>query len=211
MYLDAKIIASGSIAEVHMSENNYGALIMKSTAPANSDINLILTPGVYPISPGNSSSPDLSGGILIVHAGQPIQRMFISSSTIIMVSTYNSTTSTWSSWRTPLSRNDVGTGANQIPDMSSFFTGTVNAFRVPTGHIVQFETGITNSGGFIKSFPTPFPSACLVLIGVVLNATGARAFITANITDRTLANLTFVDQNGNGISNIFVGYIAIGR
>ncbi|MFE4112693.1 phage tail protein [Kosakonia sp. YIM B13611] len=112
-------------------------------------------------------------------------------------------------------KRDVGTGVNQIPDMSSFITGTVNAFRLPAGHIVQFDSGTTTTGtgtggGFTKSYPTPFPHACLVLVGVAYGTLGYRVSVSTNTSDRTAANMNFVDQNGNGIPGIPVGYIAIG-
>ncbi|MGS4443503.1 phage tail protein [Enterobacter roggenkampii] len=108
-------------------------------------------------------------------------------------------------------KKDVGTGANQIPDMTSFSTGNINAFRIPTGHIVQLDNGVVTSGGFSKSFPTPFPTACQIIVGVVLSTSGLRYSVTGNTTDRTTANMIFIDQNGNGLSGITGGYIAIGH
>lgn len=107
-------------------------------------------------------------------------------------------------------KRSVGTGTNQIPDMSSFNTGNTNSFRLPTGHIVQMGSGQTVSGGFTQSYPTPFPTICQALLGVVYSTLGVRAFIATNTSDRTAANMNVVDQNGNGI-NVTVGYIAIGR
>lgn len=109
------------------------------------------------------------------------------------------------------SQRSVGTGANQIPDMSSFTTGSLNAFKLPTGQIVQVDSGSTgSSGGFVKSYPKPFPNACLGLFGVVYNGIGFRVSVTTNTSDRTAANMNFVDQNGNGLASILVGYIAVG-
>lgn len=109
---------------------------------------------------------------------------------------------------------NVGTGSGQIPDMSKFNAGTLSAFKLPTGHIVQFDSGSTSTGtgggGFTKSYPTPFPNSCLVLLGIVYNSLGIRVSVTANTSDRTAANLNFVDQNGNGLAGILVGYLAIG-
>ncbi|MDN2488520.1 phage tail protein [Kosakonia sacchari] len=106
-------------------------------------------------------------------------------------------------------RRDVGTSANQIPDMSSFSTGNTNSFRLPTGHIVQFGSGKTISGGFTQSYPVPFPTLCQCLMGVVYSTLGVRTFVATNASDRTAANMNVVDINGNGI-NVTVGYIAIG-
>ncbi|MBJ8954457.1 pyocin knob domain-containing protein [Citrobacter braakii] len=130
-----------------MSENNYGALMMKSAVGASDDINAIVQPGIYIIPPSNTSSPDATGGVLTVHSGTPIRRTFTSYAVICLTSTRNG--STWSAWKGPLSRTNpfadikadgtaaiaealsnlglgtaakraVGDGANQIPDMGFF-------------------------------------------------------------------------------------------
>lgn len=107
------------------------------------------------------------------------------------------------------SQRNVGTGTNQIPDMSFFTLGLSGAFRLPTGHIIQTGSGTASGGGFTQAYPYPFPGACLALIGTVYGTLGQRAFVTANSSDRTAANLNVVDINGNGL-NASVGYIAIG-
>lgn len=81
-----------------MSENNYGALMMKATINASDNINQIVSPGVYPVPPSNSTAPDATGGVLIVYSGSPIRRVFISDATIVMTSTYDSAASKWSDW-----------------------------------------------------------------------------------------------------------------
>lgn len=60
-----------------MSENNYGALMLKSALSASDDIDIILSPGIYYVPPGNTSAPDQSGGLLIVFSGSPVRRTFI--------------------------------------------------------------------------------------------------------------------------------------
>lgn len=107
-------------------------------------------------------------------------------------------------------KREVGTGANHIPDMSSFNTGNTNSFRLPTGHFVQFGSGQTISGGFTQSYPTPFPTICQALLGVVYSTLGVRSFIATNTSDRAAANMNVVDTNNNWI-NVTVGYIAIGH
>ena len=81
-----------------MSENNYGALMMKSSLSAAIDIDTIVLPGIYPIPSNNNSSPDPNGGVLIVHSGTVKQRTFTSSSIISACSYYDDTTSKWSEW-----------------------------------------------------------------------------------------------------------------
>ena len=92
--------------------------------------------------------------------------------------------------------------------MSFFTLGLSGAFRLPTGHIIQTGSG-TAIGGFTQAYPYPFPGACLALIGTVYGDLGQRAFVTANPSNRTAANLNVVDINGNGLT-ASVGYIAIG-
>lgn len=79
-----------------MSENNYGALMMKSSVGISDDINAILSPGIYIIPPGNQSSPDTSGGTLTILPGPPTRRYFKSDSAISLSSTLNG--SSWSNW-----------------------------------------------------------------------------------------------------------------
>ncbi|WP_438436392.1 pyocin knob domain-containing protein [Kluyvera georgiana] len=87
-----------------MSENNYGALMMKSVIGASDDINAIVQPGIYIIPPTNTSSPDATGGVLTVHSGTPVRRTFTSDAVIFLTSTRNG--STWSAWKGPLSRTN---------------------------------------------------------------------------------------------------------
>lgn len=87
-----------------MSENNYGALMMKSTVGSSDDINAILSPGIYPIPPANTSSPDSSGGMLTIHSGSPVRRTFTSDSIICLTSTRNG--NNWTAWRGPLARTN---------------------------------------------------------------------------------------------------------
>lgn len=108
------------------------------------------------------------------------------------------------------SERNVGTGANQIPDMASFSTGLTKAFKLPSGFIVQFDSGTTVTGGLTKSYPIPFPNQCMALIGNFYSTLGQRVSMVTNSSDRTAANMNVVDQNGNGVSGATVGYIAIG-
>lgn len=49
-----------------MSENNYGALMLKSALDTSVDLTIITVPGIYPVINGNSSAPDSSAGLLVV-------------------------------------------------------------------------------------------------------------------------------------------------
>ncbi|EBC9391431.1 phage tail protein [Salmonella enterica subsp. enterica serovar Infantis] len=49
-----------------MSENNYGALMLKSALDISVDVTKITSSGIYPIIQGNASVPDASSGLLKV-------------------------------------------------------------------------------------------------------------------------------------------------
>ncbi|ECQ7772395.1 hypothetical protein F0Z64_17705 [Salmonella enterica] len=49
-----------------MSENNYGALMLKSALDISVDVTKITSPGIYPIIQGNINVPDASAGLLTV-------------------------------------------------------------------------------------------------------------------------------------------------
>ncbi|ENZ2225687.1 phage tail protein [Salmonella enterica] len=49
-----------------MSENNYGALMLKSALDISVDVTKITSPGIYPVIHGNASVPDASSGLLKV-------------------------------------------------------------------------------------------------------------------------------------------------
>lgn len=71
---------------------------------------------------------------------------------------------------------EVGTGANQIPDMSSFASGP-GWMKFPSGNIIQYGYQPSNSGGaIIVNFPIPFPSHCF---GITSSGTDSNA---ANIS-----------------------------
>ena len=49
-----------------MSENNYGALMLKSALDTSVDVTKIIAPGIYPVTQGNTSAPDSSAGLMTV-------------------------------------------------------------------------------------------------------------------------------------------------
>lgn len=84
-----------------MSENNYGALMMKSGLSASENIDDVLSPGIYPVSAGNSSAPDTGGGELVVYGGNPNRRTYTSNTIVTATSTYDPQLSQWSAWNFP--------------------------------------------------------------------------------------------------------------
>ena len=70
-------------------------------------------------------------------------------------------------------QRDVGTGTNQIPDMSSFASGN-NWMKFPSGKIIQYgyQTS-SSSGSVIVNFPIPFPTQCFGVTGAGTDASAA--------------------------------------
>lgn len=73
----------------------------------------------------------------------------------------------------------VGTGANQLPDMSSFSTGLTafGYFKLPSGIILQWRTLTiaTATAGTMRTsssgWAVPFPNACLATLASLANVT----------------------------------------
>lgn len=63
------------------------------------------------------------------------------------------------------SKMNVGTGANQIPDMSAFASGS-GYQKLPGGYILQWgsaNAGNSASTGISNTFPIPFPSGLVII------------------------------------------------
>lgn len=63
------------------------------------------------------------------------------------------------------SKRNVGTGANQIPDMSAFASGS-GYQKLPGGYILQWgsaNAGNSASTGMSNTFPIPFPSGLVII------------------------------------------------
>ncbi|HHJ4624203.1 TPA: hypothetical protein ACQJJL_005520, partial [Raoultella ornithinolytica] len=91
-----------------MSENNYGALMMKSALSASDDIDSLMSSGIYPVPPENPSSPTPGGGVLTILPGQVKFRTFTSDSTLISTSLFNKELSIWEEWIVPVSQKKLG-------------------------------------------------------------------------------------------------------
>ncbi|MDJ0023129.1 hypothetical protein QM543_07510 [Pantoea eucrina] len=86
---------------------------------------------------------------------------------------------------------DVGTGANQIPDMNSFAsTNAVNGqLMLPNGLIIKWGEISTNSATQLVTFPAAFPNLCIF---------GAPTHIIESLSSYTFAQA--VSRSANGIS-----------
>ncbi|EEW1448754.1 hypothetical protein D9H48_16225 [Escherichia coli] len=93
-------------------------------------------------------------------------------------------------------KRDVGTGANQIPDMNSFIFSNANqgVMKYPGGFIEQWfsatvpaATSATVNGTIDILFPNPFPNKCY---GVNINYAGITAtrdgtpFLSGMVVDK---------------------------
>ncbi|MBW9455137.1 gp53-like domain-containing protein [Citrobacter portucalensis] len=109
-------------------------------------------------------------------------------------------------------KRNVGTGANQIPDMSSFPSGS-SWFQLPSRHIVQiFSMNVlgTDVNGTSANYPIAFPTAMMsvsALWGDGTLANGPTYKLMGNATNRTTLTLKVSASSGSYGTMI----IAVGR
>ena len=109
-------------------------------------------------------------------------------------------------------KRDVGTGANQIPDMNSFPSGN-SWFQLPSGHIVQiFSMNVlgADANGTSANYPIAFPTTMIAVSalwsdGTVTNAPTYK--LMGNTTNRTAVTLKVSSSAGTYGTMI----IAVGR
>jgi hypothetical protein len=96
-------------------------------------------------------------------------------------------------------KRDVGIGANQIPDMSSFASvrGVTGSQRLPGGRIRQWQQVIVSSGGTC-TFPTAFPTALENFS--IIHGPGATGPIQVSVATANRSGLQILH---NGATNIF--------
>lgn len=111
-------------------------------------------------------------------------------------------------------KRNVGTGANQIPDMSSWTFG-VGLIDTP---LVKFRFGSVSGAG-AKTFSTPFPTEASILVfGAVQSSSGEVVLYSPQTKFGTLtkSGFEFINQAYTGSGSIVsssnsVHYLAIGR
>ncbi|WP_053271168.1 phage tail protein, partial [Escherichia coli] len=99
-------------------------------------------------------------------------------------------------------KRNVGTGENQIPDMSAFPSGK-NWFQLPSGHIVQmFSMNVygADTNGTTGNFPIAFPSGALAVSALWSDGTltAAPTFKLMGYTT-TRTSVTLKVSAGNGL------------
>lgn len=107
-------------------------------------------------------------------------------------------------------KRDVGTGASQIPDMSSFQSGG-GWFKLPSGYVIQAFEASFDSNGLYINFPIPFPSSVIAIVPGVLMSTTASPSLQFPSIQRDVNDLTrfFAKYNMGGMNSSY--FIAIGK
>ncbi len=109
------------------------------------------------------------------------------------------------------SKRNVGTGANQIPDMSAFQSGS-GYQRLPSGYILQWGSataGNSASTGVSNTFPIPFPSGILIITTGQIDPpyTSAQQPVAVGISSPTATG--FIAKSSAANNDAF-NYLAIG-
>lgn len=107
-------------------------------------------------------------------------------------------------------KRDVGSGAGQIPDMSSFQSGG-GWFKLPSGYVIQAFEASFDSNGLYINFPIPFPSSVIAIVPGVLISTTASPSLQFPSIQRDVNDLTrfFAKYNMGGMNSSY--FIAIGK
>ncbi|EMX2866489.1 hypothetical protein AAGT55_000960 [Yersinia enterocolitica] len=107
-------------------------------------------------------------------------------------------------------KRSVGTGANQIPDMSSFISSFAQNgyFKFPGGLIIQWgEVTGSTTGTVPANFPIPFPNA-LMSTALAIDLIGPSY---ATLQNQTLGGISVNTWNSAGNrAALAIRYIAIG-
>ncbi|CNK97522.1 tail fiber protein [Yersinia aldovae] len=108
-------------------------------------------------------------------------------------------------------KRDVGTGVNQIPDMSAFTSGP-GWMKFPDGTIIQFGTNIAGSAGYPTSvnFPVPFTADFRVTCSFdsPTNTADCPAFSTSKIGN---VGFYLASSRQGSVTGAGAHWIAIGK
>ncbi|MRT01869.1 gp53-like domain-containing protein [Ewingella americana] len=106
------------------------------------------------------------------------------------------------------STRTVGTGTNQLPDMSSFTRGS-GYFKLPNGIIVQYMQGTTNTTAAAQiSYPIAFTSSVLSVVASAVDV-NVPNYISVNAFNANACLLSaYTSGNVRAATNAFI--IAIG-
>ncbi|WP_059347905.1 gp53-like domain-containing protein [Enterobacter asburiae] len=108
-------------------------------------------------------------------------------------------------------KREVGTGANQIPDMSGFTRNLVNNGwqKFPGGLVIQWGMGGMPAGVLTGdvTFPIAFPST---VFAILATDTGG-ASVPYGTTNRSKTGFTLTRTSNSGAGNVNGFYLAIGQ
>ncbi|EIJ9542962.1 hypothetical protein LI491_003082 [Salmonella enterica] len=206
-----------------MSENNYGALMLKSALDISVDVTKITSPGIYPIIQGNINVPDASAGLLTVSLtpSKP-QITFQKENSSVVYSFVNG------NWVKPTATDVDALAKSQnggdIPDID-LFVRNIGAARAFNGGIniggdsgnwttAEFITWLESQGAFNHPYwmckgswayasnkvitDTGCGSICLA--GAVVEVMGVRSAMTIRVTTPTTTS-------GGGVPSAQFTYI----
>ncbi|EEZ9630598.1 hypothetical protein DIN87_000499 [Escherichia coli] len=113
-------------------------------------------------------------------------------------------------------KRNVGTGAGQIPDMSSFASGgNTNAkyAKLPDGTIIQRGKSTVTKGGITVTLPVAMPNSNYVILGMDDDGTpgggGVIAGTPLSTTTMHLHGVNWNDGTQNDGSPGWMGWVAI--
>lgn len=110
-------------------------------------------------------------------------------------------------------QRDVGTGTNQLPDMSAFTSVKANPGyqKLPSGLIIQWGSAVTGADGSIFAiYPTTFPNQVLASFCTNLGEfpTGQVAASTPSLVSIRLSCIA--NSSGTGAPGVSVSYFVVG-
>lgn len=135
-----------------MSENNYGALMLKSALDTSVDVTKIIAPGIYPVIAGNASVPDSSAGLMTVVLTATSQKTtFQKESSSVVYSLING------KWKKP-EPGDVGNfGTAAFCDVTTSITDDATGRVLTVGYQgIGGNAGPMTKGDFNQLSPSGF-------------------------------------------------------
>ncbi|MBS9436884.1 hypothetical protein EAE91_06740 [Photorhabdus noenieputensis] len=109
----------------------------------------------------------------------------------------------------------MGTGVNQIPDMS-FFTAEPGLFRLPGGMTIQTGTvsiNVTKANTYITKavlYPVPFTQSCAV-VGSLETGHAAASFTSYTLENQSKTGFTLSYAAAEPIKKAILTWIAVGK
>ncbi|MDL4913727.1 MAG: phage tail protein [Enterobacterales bacterium endosymbiont of Blomia tropicalis] len=103
---------------------------------------------------------------------------------------------------------DVGTGKNQVPDMSAFTGnfGNTGWRKLPDGTIEQWGTSVTGADGSVNiRFPVPFSEKCYTILGLI-SSQGVTPANNVSYFPPSLSEFTMFSSSPSGTAVTGTGF-----